>query len=414
MRIAIIFTIFFVCAVQMSAQKSVSESVLTVKLDKKILPSTGRLEGISNIFFQESADAKFQYPADWKEVETASVLENKAFFPVYAIRHKPESGQFEYVVDTDGNMDFRNETVLQFHQDGDVKIADFSLKIQPVDRKQKSQQVNYQVIISNDGYIYARISEYRQGRFLLDNDTYNIRILPRSRNNPVFNLLPETICLIDRNRDDVFTKEWRLSDNGEILQAEEINIASPFMLGERKWKITALDTSGTTLKMESANEEISTSVGFKAPPFQLTGLDDKKYDLSQYRGKIVFLEFWSTNCPFCKHILPKVNDLIKKNLNEDFAALAIAREDGRAEIENYQKQEAKNAVVIPGEKTIWQTYNSLGITPTFYLIDQQGIIRFSGYGASAELIEVIDKLTNQLREKEKTKVTKGFAHKATI
>src|SRR6186997_1804804 len=100
--------------------------------------------------------------------------------------------------------------------------------------------------------------------------------------------------------------------------------------------------------------------------------------LGNLKGKIVLLEFWSVSCPFCKQILPEFNSLIKKVAGKDFVALDVSREDSAGEIRNNLRESPREAIVTLFDKTAWQTYNRQIITPTFYLIDHRGIIRFSG------------------------------------
>jgi len=374
-----------------------SSDAQIISLEKKLLPATGKLEGISNIFFEKIENDKVHYPPDWKEVEMAPLLENPSFAPIHVIRYKDASGKTKYVVDTNGDLNFEAESVLQFQQHGNIEIADVEVEVRSVGSGGIPWKMNYQIILSNDGYTYARISEYRQGSLRLGKNTYRLRLRPRGRNNPQFSLSGETVCLIDLNHDGEFSERWRLSDQGKVLQGEEINLSAPFILAGKKLRIVELDARGTRLKVQPTSEEISISPGFKAPDFKLVGLDNKSYNLEDLKGKIVLLEFWSTTCPFCEHILPQVNSLIRKNRGQDFIALAISREANPEEVRNYLKNHPCEAPVVLGDRATWQTYNSQGITPAYYLIDRQGRIQFSGYGASPELIQVIDKKIRELR-----------------
>ena len=74
-----------------------------------------------------------------------------------------------------------------------------------------------------------------------------------------------------------------------------------------------------------ADEGTAISVGFKAPDFALVGIDNRKYSIQELKGKVVFLEFWSIACSFCKQILPQVNQLVAKNSAADFVALQQLR-----------------------------------------------------------------------------------------
>src|SRR5438105_4602883 len=168
----------------------------TVSLQKMLLPSTGQLTGISNLFFKKLENNQVRYPLDWKEVEISPVLENPAFVPIYALRYKATTGDVTYVVDTNGDLDFRNEPSLQFRQGDAIRIADFELMVRPVGSSgAASSKTSYQMMLSNDGYVYARISEYRQGQLRIGDKTFGISLRARSRNNPVFSLSGGTVCL---------------------------------------------------------------------------------------------------------------------------------------------------------------------------------------------------------------------------
>jgi peroxiredoxin len=314
------------------------------------------------------------------------------------VRHTITAGSATYVVDTNGDLDFHNEPVLQFRQVGDMLIADFEITTRPVGSNEAApRKVSYQMMRSSDGYIYARISEYRQGQIRIGDKAYGIILRPRSRHAPSFGLSASTICLIDLNRDGVFSERWQISDRGDISAREEIELASPFMAGGEKLRIVELDQAGSRLKLQPSSEDISVAPGFRAPEFTLKGIDNNSYSLTNLKGKIVLLEFWSVSCPFCKRILPEVNALTRNIAGADFVALAVAREEGADEIKRNLQEEPRYASVVVNDKATWQTYNSEGITPAYYLIDSRGVIRLSAYGASSEQLKVIEKLVKQIR-----------------
>jgi thiol-disulfide isomerase/thioredoxin len=372
----------------------------TVSLQKMLLPSTGKLTGISNIFFSKLDNKQVQYPTGWQQVEISPLLENPAYVPIYVIRYKAATGDMKYVVDTNGDLDFRNDPILQFRQFDAMRIADFELTIRPAGSKEAAPwKMGYQ-ILSDDKYTYARISEYRQGQIRIGDQSFGIILRPRTRNRPGFSLSADTICMIDLNRDGDFSERWHITDGGEISPREEIELSSPFILAGKRLKIVELDTAGTGLKIQPSSEDVSISPGFKAPEFTFKGIDNNSYSLASLKGKIVLLEFWSVSCPFCRAILPEVNSLIKKQSGKDFVALDVAREDDAGEITKHLQGEPRNATVVVNDKTAWQRYNSESITPTYYLIDKEGIIRLSGYGASPEQLKVIDRLVEQIRKGE--------------
>jgi hypothetical protein len=68
------------------------------------------------------------------------------------------------------------------------------------------------------------------------------------------------------------------------------------------------------------------------------------------------------------------------------------------EIKSYLKDHPRNATIAVNDKATWQTYNGPGITPTFYVIDTQGVIRLAAYGASPEQLKVVERIIAQLRK----------------
>ena len=65
-------------------------------------------------------------------------------------------------------------------------------------------------------------------------------------------------------------------------------------------------------------------VGKPAPDFVLTDLNDKSYRLSDFRGKVVFLNFWATWCKPCKEEMPSMEVLYKNFEKDGLVILAVS------------------------------------------------------------------------------------------
>ena len=63
--------------------------------------------------------------------------------------------------------------------------------------------------------------------------------------------------------------------------------------------------------------------------FQLTALDGKLYRLSDYKGRVVVLNFWATWCPPCQREMPTLETLHKSRGNKDLVVLAISDEESK-------------------------------------------------------------------------------------
>lgn len=65
-------------------------------------------------------------------------------------------------------------------------------------------------------------------------------------------------------------------------------------------------------------------VGKEAPDFELPDLNDKHQRLSDYRGKVVFLNFWATWCKPCREEMPSMEVLYKNFEKDGLVILAVS------------------------------------------------------------------------------------------
>ena len=80
--------------------------------------------------------------------------------------------------------------------------------------------------------------------------------------------------------------------------------------------------------------------------FQVTGLDGEPISLSQYRGQVVLLDFWTTWCPPCIAEMPNVKATYAKYKNRKFEIIGISLDQSTAPLEAY----------IASERLTWRQY----------------------------------------------------------
>lgn len=118
-------------------------------------------------------------------------------------------------------------------------------------------------------------------------------------------------------------------------------------------------------------------VGVEAPAITGPDMTGQQMTLKSYRGKVVVLSFWSTNCLPCLRMIPHERELTEKFRDQPFALLGVNldREQSVA-----QKTIAKHNVTWPNwwddpsENQIATAY-SISVRPTIYVLDHNGIIR---------------------------------------
>jgi thiol-disulfide isomerase/thioredoxin len=138
----------------------------------------------------------------------------------------------------------------------------------------------------------------------------------------------------------------------------------------------------------------------KAPNFSLKDLDGKTVQLSDYKGKVVFIDFWAVWCPPCKASIPSVISLHNKFLNnKSIVVLSVNLGDSKSKIEEFVKKEGMNYPVLLDDKGIAAKDYQISSIPTFIIVDQNGNIakRYIGYirGFSQEWIKQLEILTNK-------------------
>lgn len=119
----------------------------------------------------------------------------------------------------------------------------------------------------------------------------------------------------------------------------------------------------------------------KSIDFTLTDQYGKTHKLSDYEGKVVFLNFWATWCPPCKEEMPHIEQLYKdyKKNNEDVVILGVAspnlgREGSREHVVNFLKEDGYTFPVVLDEDGALAYQYGINAFPTTFIIDKEGYV----------------------------------------
>ncbi|HOJ09887.1 MAG TPA: TlpA disulfide reductase family protein [Clostridiales bacterium] len=132
-----------------------------------------------------------------------------------------------------------------------------------------------------------------------------------------------------------------------------------------------------------------------APDFELVDLEGKKVKLTDYRGKVVFLNFWALWCPFCVQEMPDLNSANKKFLEgEDAVIITVNSGDSADKVKEFMKEKKLSLpVLLDTDGSISNAYGVSGIPITF-IIDSEGAFYAYISGATNEktLMEVVEEM----------------------
>jgi cytochrome c biogenesis protein CcmG/thiol:disulfide interchange protein DsbE len=112
-----------------------------------------------------------------------------------------------------------------------------------------------------------------------------------------------------------------------------------------------------------------------APDFTLKDADGRPVRLSDYRGKVVLLDFWATWCEPCAMEIPWFMDLERRDKDHGFAVLGVSMDDeGWDAVKPFVSRLGVNYRVLMGNDQTAQLYGGVDALPTTFLIDREGRI----------------------------------------
>jgi len=134
-----------------------------------------------------------------------------------------------------------------------------------------------------------------------------------------------------------------------------------------------------------------TSIGAQAPEIAAKDLDGVAFQLSDYRGKVVLLDFWGDWCPRCQAMYPHGRSLAERYADAPFAIVGV----------NGDPDQKQLAAVRAAQEISWRSFWDgpagrpgpiaeawdVRAWPTLFLIDAKGVIRAKFIGGNEGAID---------------------------
>jgi DsbE subfamily thiol:disulfide oxidoreductase len=159
--------------------------------------------------------------------------------------------------------------------------------------------------------------------------------------------------------------------------------------------ILALFASVTSFSAHAVN------IGQPAPAFTLPSLQQNTPTaLSQFVGKVVYLDFWASWCAPCRTSFPLLNKLHQKLQAQGFDVVAVNLDEDKAKAEQFLKDYPVTFNILSDPAGQWADTFGVESMPTSYIIDKKGVVQHVHHGfASDDIKELETKITQLLTQK---------------
>ena len=154
------------------------------------------------------------------------------------------------------------------------------------------------------------------------------------------------------------------------------------------FSLTACDRSGEEDKTPTPNGG--------AINFTLPSVDGSIVSLSDYRGKVVLVEFWATWCPTCRKMVPVLSEIHRQYSSRGVVVLGISLDrEGLEVLGPFVTDHRIPYKVLLGNDTVTMAFGGISLIPSLFIVDRSGklVRKMTGYHSMEEIEKQLKKLS---------------------
>ena len=134
----------------------------------------------------------------------------------------------------------------------------------------------------------------------------------------------------------------------------------------------------------AASEGAALPVLREAPAWTLKDIDGKPVRSSDFKGKVVVIDFWATWCPPCREEIPGYIEMTKKHGKDGLVIIGISLDQaGPWVVRPFIAKSGINYPIVMGDDATVAAFGGVEGIPTTFLIDRDGMIRDKKVGMMA-------------------------------
>jgi cytochrome c biogenesis protein CcmG/thiol:disulfide interchange protein DsbE len=161
-----------------------------------------------------------------------------------------------------------------------------------------------------------------------------------------------------------------------------------------------LAAASPSLPAQFTQEKAAQPATHSAPDFTRPNLDGKTIRLSDYRGKLVLLNFWATWCGPCIAEIPRFSAWQTKYGPRGFQVIGISMDDDPALVQKFDRKYQPTYAIVMGDEHLGELYGGVLGLPVTYLISPKGKI-IAHYQGETDLNQMEARINKLLQSKNR-------------